>query len=203
MYRVHLSMNDGRTIVVIGTNCTGSWKSNYHTITTTTAPVHDKKRQIHTSLIILSFLQQRKHLILKHNGMKHYETRWSHLNCLFVLKAARIDFFLNALIGNQQYKDFIWIWISGTIWRDCRSTLMCLLKVYWTEQLQLKLHCFYMMFGSSLSPVVYRRAHVLFTLFVFTCAEWCPTHIVLCWCFSSPWVPYVAKFSGLSIFDWM
>ena len=39
------------------------------------------------------------------------------------------------------------------------------------------------MFGSSLLPVVYRRAHVLFTLFVFVCVQWCPTHIVLCFCF--------------------
>jgi hypothetical protein len=32
------------------------------------------------------------------------------------------------------------------------------------------------MFGSSLLPV----ARVLFTLSVFVCAYWCPTHIVLC-----------------------
>jgi hypothetical protein len=38
-----------------------------------------------------------------------------------------------------------------------------------------------MKFGSSLPPVVCRRAHVLFTLFV--CVYWCPTHIVLCFCF--------------------
>jgi hypothetical protein len=29
-------------------------------------------------------------------------------------------------------------------------------------------------------PVVCRRTHVLFTLFVFVCIKWCPTHIVLC-----------------------
>ena len=40
-----------------------------------------------------------------------------------------------------------------------------------------------MMFGSSLPPVVYRRAHVLITLFVFACVLWCPTHIVVCFCF--------------------
>ena len=39
------------------------------------------------------------------------------------------------------------------------------------------------MFGSSLSPIVCMRAHVLFTLFVFVCVEWCQTHIVLCFCF--------------------
>ena len=37
-----------------------------------------------------------------------------------------------------------------------------------------------MMFGSSFPPVVCRRAHVLFTLFVFVCIQYCPTHIVLC-----------------------
>jgi hypothetical protein len=36
------------------------------------------------------------------------------------------------------------------------------------------------MFGSSLPPVVCRKAHVLITLFVFVCAQWCPTHIVFC-----------------------
>ena len=38
-------------------------------------------------------------------------------------------------------------------------------------------------FDSSLPPVVCRRAHVLFRLFVFVCVWWCRTHIVLCFCF--------------------
>ena len=38
-------------------------------------------------------------------------------------------------------------------------------------------------FCSSLRLVVCRRAYVLFTLFVFVCAQWCPKHIVLCFCF--------------------
>ena len=36
------------------------------------------------------------------------------------------------------------------------------------------------MFGSSLPPVVCRRAHVLHTFFVFAYMWWCPTHIALC-----------------------
>ena len=46
------------------------------------------------------------------------------------------------------------------------------------------------MFGLYLPPVVCRRAHSLFTLFVFVWVWWSPTH-----------VPYVASFSGLSFFD--
>jgi len=38
LYQMHLSMNRVRNhnLMVIGTDCTGSCKSNYHTITTTT-----------------------------------------------------------------------------------------------------------------------------------------------------------------------
>ena len=40
LYRVHLAWASFKlaTLVVIGTDCIGSYKSNYHTITTTTAP---------------------------------------------------------------------------------------------------------------------------------------------------------------------
>ena len=39
------------------------------------------------------------------------------------------------------------------------------------------------MFSSTLPPVVCRRTHVIFTWFVFVSVQWCPTHIVLCFCF--------------------
>ena len=45
---------------------------------------------------------------------------------------------------------------------------------------------------------VCRRAHVLFMLFVFVCIKWCPTNIVLCFSWSCE--RYVFSFSGLSIF---
>jgi amino acid permease len=45
----------------------------------------------------------------------------------------------------------------------------------------------------------YRMARVLFTLFVLVCVWWCPPHNVL-FCFSWTCIPYVASFSGLSIF---
>jgi hypothetical protein len=40
--------------------------------------------------------------------------------------------------------------------------------------------CLYVL---SLPPVVCRRAHVLFTLFVFVCVKWYSTHIDLCFSF--------------------
>ena len=62
------------------------------------------------------------------------------------------------------------------------------------------------MFGSSLPPVVCVMIHGLFTLFVFVCAYWCPTHMVLC-CFVfvclrlELCVPSVVSLFGLSILD--
>jgi len=60
------------------------------------------------------------------------------------------------------------------------------------------------MLGSSLSPVVCRRTYVLFTLFVFVCAQWCHSHIMLCFCFVCfrlvTCVSSVVGFSGLSEF---
>jgi hypothetical protein len=43
------------------------------------------------------------------------------------------------------------------------------------------------MLCSYLPPVVCRRAHVVFTLFVFVCVWWCPTHIVLYFLFCLSW----------------
>ena len=45
------------------------------------------------------------------------------------------------------------------------------------------------MFDSSLPPAVCRRANVLFTLFMFVCVKWRPTHIVLCFWFVSSMLP--------------
>ena len=68
----------------------------------------------------------------------------------------------------------------------------------------------------SLPPVVCRRAHVLFTFFVFVCGVQhiclvclllaCPvllsvSHIVFLFFFRFSCAPYVAIFSGLTIFD--
>ena len=55
------------------------------------------------------------------------------------------------------------------------------------------------MFNSSLPPVVCRMVHVLFTLYVFVCVQWCPAHIVLCISFSPSCVPYVGIFSGRTL----
>ena len=40
LYQVHLSRIRTTTLVVIGTDCIGSYKSNYHMIMNTTVPYH-------------------------------------------------------------------------------------------------------------------------------------------------------------------
>jgi hypothetical protein len=55
------------------------------------------------------------------------------------------------------------------------------------------------MIGSSLSPVVCRRAHVLFTLFVLCLFAHSGVQHMLCCFLSSYCVPCVASFPGLSI----
>jgi len=57
LYRVHLAMNgfELKTLVVIGTNCTGSCKSNYHTTRTTTAPGVFRIKPVYSSTILKRF----------------------------------------------------------------------------------------------------------------------------------------------------
>ena len=44
LYQVHLALAgfELTTLMVIGTDCIGSYKSNYHTITATTAPTYSR-----------------------------------------------------------------------------------------------------------------------------------------------------------------
>ena len=60
------------------------------------------------------------------------------------------------------------------IWRICTDILLII---------GISMYSIKTMFGSSLPPVFCKRAHILFTLFVFACVEWCPTDIVLCFGF--------------------
>ena len=54
LYRVDLAWAgfELTTLVVMGTDCIGSYKSNYHTITTTTAPMFLVKQRIIWFLLI-------------------------------------------------------------------------------------------------------------------------------------------------------
>ena len=74
---------------------------------------------------------------------------------------------------------YIWLWLSYKLCVPCCDV---------RYDFRIKT-----MFGSSLPTVGCRMVHVLFKLFVFVCAYWCPTHIVLCFlfCFSSSCVLYV------------
>ena len=59
----------------------------------------------------------------------------------------------------------------------------------------------YILFLCRGAPVVCRRVHVSFTLFLYVYVKWCPTHcVMLLFSLSSSCVSYVASFSGLFIF---
>ena len=54
-----------KTSVVIGTDCTGSCKSNYHTITTTTTPLHLKWENIVYNKKFIIPLMTKCHFLIK------------------------------------------------------------------------------------------------------------------------------------------
>jgi hypothetical protein len=47
LYRVHLAWFELIMLVVIGTDCIGSYKSKYHTITTITAPITRRMKSLY------------------------------------------------------------------------------------------------------------------------------------------------------------
>ena len=52
LYRVHLAWFELIMLVVIGTDCIGSYKSKYNTITTTTAPITPYEKFVYTKVVI-------------------------------------------------------------------------------------------------------------------------------------------------------
>ena len=67
----------------------------------------------------------------------------------------------------------------------CYNTNVCDIRCLFVPEHHIVRYDFHMktMFGPSLPLVVYRRALVLFTLFVLACVWWCPTNIVFCFSF--------------------
>jgi len=121
LYRVHVAMNVIRNLMVIGTDCIGSCKSNCHMITNTTAPC-----------ITIGIVQTYNDFFL------------NNIKTSLYFEAAHVKFNFN----------ISYLGLSANI-----SHVNC---VHYDFRIKT-------MFGSSLLPVVCRRAHVLFTLFVFVC----------------------------------
>jgi len=71
LYQVHLAWAEFEltTLVVIGTGSIGSYKSNYQTITTTTAPVHMFKSNFCWLKVIVSW---------QYISVPISQTRWRH-----------------------------------------------------------------------------------------------------------------------------
>ena len=78
LYRVHLAKMgiELTTLVVIGTDCTGSYKSNYHTITTTTVTVGK-----HVNIVLIKYwticlCPLRTNYFRKPKRMSYYPIIW-------------------------------------------------------------------------------------------------------------------------------
>jgi hypothetical protein len=76
LYQVHLTwMGFKLMLVVIGTDCIGGWKSNYHTITTTTA--WGKNHGVYSQICIKrSPLEQKKWINTYENFYDRTRKRW-------------------------------------------------------------------------------------------------------------------------------
>ena len=82
LYILHLAMNGVRTLVVIGTDCTGSWMSNYHhTITTTTTSGYRCLAPIATALCTVAQLYRGCHIYWwrKPRSFGHLPTTFYHI----------------------------------------------------------------------------------------------------------------------------
>ena len=79
LYRVHLAWTgfEIATLVVISTDCIGSYKSNYHTITTVTAPV-----QMYMTVIMLCLNTK----TLLSNSISHVHLHSNSLILLYISK---------------------------------------------------------------------------------------------------------------------
>ena len=64
----HIVVSSTKMVVVIGTDCIGSYKSNYHTITTATAPFHimkEKKIKDDHQTAIFSYISKKNYATVK------------------------------------------------------------------------------------------------------------------------------------------
>ena len=86
------------------------------------------------------------------------------------------------------YRTWLYIWVTRRVYYK-KQELLTLRKhvssssVFFVGSVLLIflfIFCFPIV---CLYVLVCRSAHVLFTLFVFVCALWCPTYIVFCFCF--------------------
>ena len=102
------------TLLVICTDCTGSCKSNYHTIMATTPPP-----------IILCMLSRKVHTLNK-NNYHPIDSNWYRLN---------FDFFLyRHIIKNLNDKNFTFIKIWGWLWIFIKSIFCGILSLFWVAK---------------------------------------------------------------------
>jgi len=80
LFRVHFSWArfERTTLAVIGTDCIGSCKSNYHTITVTTAPSKKRYWYMYSVYIMLMYLTKLETYEYENNSISIKRTVHGH-----------------------------------------------------------------------------------------------------------------------------
>jgi hypothetical protein len=151
LYRVHLTWArfELTTLVVIRTDCTGSWKANYHTITTT-PEILFKKRQHHIWIIKSILFWTSSNLILSLHQMflQNHGLYFAHIRRWSKTK----------------------IGISFEHWTNMEFHNQITIIVPW---IILNLVYLYLFNGNTNSEGVYRAFYQYFFFFISTYYYWC------------------------------
>ena len=123
-----------------------------------------------------------KSIILILWKIKNLHTSLQHKRGVYMIFISKVFFFFSKMCGFTIYVDSLKENNSSFFSIEERNYLMISEnQVKWINVvMSVAIFAKKTMFRASLPPVVCRRTHVLFA---FDCAWWCPTHIVLYFCF--------------------
>jgi hypothetical protein len=116
LYRVHLAISwiELTILVLIGTDCTGSCLSNYHTITNKTASLNGKWK---IELGVLYFYR-------KHIQLNQFLPFWCIFYVKQAIKTAVRDLVLHGIVSQSNRPNII----NGVRFYDCCSNINCRLS---------------------------------------------------------------------------
>jgi hypothetical protein len=128
LYRVHLAMDrfEFTTLAVMGTDCTGSCKSNHHTITTTRASIWWRliqKHVLHHIIYLMLFISTNFYTWYRGYGFHHLTSVIYHVTviiCTWVIRPGRslcVTFtivFTTRTVWNHD--SILSIWLKSYLW---------------------------------------------------------------------------------------